>query len=153
MLARLFPQRLDADYRGSRFAPWLLALVVTVKSLQSVVSIFAGHYVAMSADGIPLDAYTPASAQTVVALFALLGIARLPFYALGVLALVRYRSAIPLMLALFALEYVGRSLALLYLPIARTGTAGGLVVNRVLFALMLIGLVLSLRRRRDVPAT
>lgn len=153
MLAQLVPQRLDADYRGSRFAPWLLALVVTVKSLQSVVSIFAGHDVAMGADGIPLDTYTPAGAQTVVALFALLGIGRLPFYALCVLALVRYRSAVPLMFALFALEYVARSLALLYLPIARTGTAGGLVVNRVLFALMLIGLVLSLRRRGDAPPT
>ena len=101
MLAQLFPQRLDADYRGSRFAPWLLALVVIVKSLQSLVSIFAGHFVAMGADGIPLDTYTPAGAQTVVALFALLGIGRLPFYALCVLALARYRSAIPLMLAFF----------------------------------------------------
>jgi hypothetical protein len=149
MLAQLLPQRLDAEYRGSRIALWLLALIVTVKTLQSVVSIFAGHFAATFPDGLPLDTYSPAGAQAVVALFALLGIARLPFYTLCVLAIVRYRSAIPLMLALFSMEYVARSLALVFLPVERTGTAGGLVVNRVLFVLMLIGLAMSLWRRRD----
>ena len=153
MLGQLLPSRLDNAYHGSRIAPWLLGLVVTIKLLQSVMSIFRGAYVAVSADGIPLDAYTPAGAQTVVAMFALLGLARIPFYALCALALAKYRSAIPLMLALFALDYVARSLALYYLPIERTGTAGGLVVNQVLFAIMLIALVLSLWRRSDaVPA-
>lgn len=151
MPGQFLPPRLDNSYHGSRLAPWLLGLVVTVKLLQSLVSIFLGRSVAMSADGIPLDAYTPAGAQTVVALFALLGIARLPFYALCLLVLARYRSAIPLMLALLALEYMARSLALYFVPIARTGTAGGLVVNRVLFAMMIVGLALSLWRRRDAP--
>ena len=147
MFDRLLPARLDNAYFGSRIAPWLLGVVLTIKLLQSVVSIFLGASVASSADGIPLDTYAPAAAQTVIAMFALLGVARMPFYALCALALARYRSAVPLMLALFALDYVVRSLVLYYLPIARTGTAGGLVVNQVLFALMVVGLVLSLRRR------
>lgn len=147
MLGQLLPARLDNAYHGSRIAPWLLGVVLTIKLLQSVVSIFAGASVASSADGIPLDTYAPAAAQTVVAMFALLGVTRLPFYALCALALARYRNAVPLMLALFSLDYVVRSLVLYYLPIERTGTAGGLVVNQVLFALMVIGLGLSLRRR------
>lgn len=147
MFADLIPQRFDADYRGSRIAPWLLGVVITVKILQSVMSIFNGHDIAMTADGVPLDTYGAAGAQAVVSLFALLGVARLPFYALCVLALARYRSAIPLMLALLALEYLARSLALVFLPIVRTGTAGGLIVNRVLFGVMLVGLILSLWRR------
>lgn len=149
MPGQLLPQRLDNAYHGSRVAPWLLGIVLTIKLLQSLVSIFLGASVASSADGIPLDTYTPAAAQTVIAMFALLGIARFPFYALCVLALARYRSAIPLMLALFSLDYVVRSLVLLYVPIERTGQAGGLVVNQVLFALMVVGFVLSLRRRLD----
>ena len=149
MLGQLLPPRLDNTYVGSRLAPWFLGVVLAVKVAQSLVSIFMGHYVAMSADGIPLDTYTPAGARAVVALFALLGVARMPFFALCALALARYRSAVPLMLALFALEYLGRSLALVFIPIERTGTAGGLVVNRALFALMIVGLALSLRRRRD----
>ena len=149
MLGQLLPPRLDNSYQGSRIAPWLLGVVVTIKLLQSVVSILLGASVASSADGIPLDTYTPAAAQTVIAMFALLGVVRLPFYALCVLALAKYRSAVPLMLALFSLDYVARSLVLYFVPIERTGTAGGLVVNQVLFALMVVGLVLSLRRRRD----
>lgn len=147
MLGQLLPARFDNAYLGSRIAPWLLGLVVTVKLLQGVVSIFLGASVASSADGIPLDTYTPAAMQTIVAMFALLGAARLPFYAICALALAKYRSAIPLMLGLFVLDYVVRTLVLYYRPIERTGTAGGLVVNQVLFALMVIGLVLSLRRR------
>lgn len=147
MLSQLLPPRLDNDYHGSRIAPWLLGLVLTVKFLQSMMSIFRGAYVASSADGIPLDTYAPAAAQTFVAMFALLGSARLPFYALGALVLAKYRSAVPLLLALFSLDYVARSLVLYYLPIERTSDTGGLVVNQVLFALMVVGLVLSLRRR------
>jgi hypothetical protein len=149
MLALLLPPRLDNAYHGSRIAPWLMGLVLLVKSLQSVMSIFAGATVAANADGVPLDSYGPAAAQTVIALFALLGAARLPFYALCVLALARYRSAIPLMLSLFALDYVVRTLSLYYLPIERTANTGGLVVNQVLFVVMLVALVLSLRRRGD----
>jgi len=149
MFGPLLPARLDNSYRGSRVATWLLGVILTVKVLQSIMSIFRGAYVASSADGIPFDTYTPAGAQTVVAMLALLGAARLPFYALCALALAKYRSAIPLMLALFSLDYVVRTLVLYFLPIARTGTAGGLVVNQVLFALMVVGLVLSLRRSGD----
>lgn len=147
MLGQLLPARFDNAYLGSRIAPWLLGVVLTIKLLQSVVSIFIGASVASSADGIPLDTYGPAAAQTVIALFALLGAARLPFYALCALVLARYRSAVPLMLALFSADYVLRTSLLYFVPIERTGTAGGLVVNQVLFALMVVGLVLSLRRR------
>lgn len=108
------------SYRGSRIAPWLLGVVVTIKLLQSVVSIFLGASVASSADGIPLDTYSPAGAQTVI--------------------------------ALFSLDYVARSLVLYFVPIERTGAAGGLVVNQVLFALMVVGLVLSLRRGSDTQS-
>ncbi|MFA6166929.1 MAG: hypothetical protein WC700_09950 [Gemmatimonadaceae bacterium] len=149
MLGQLLPPRLDNAYRGSRIASWLLGLVLTVKFLQSMMTIFRGAFVASSADGIPLDTYAPAAAQTFIAMFALLGSARLPFYALCALALAKYRSAIPLMFALFSLDYVARSLVLYYLPIERTGPAGGLVVNQALFALMIIGLALSLRRLGD----
>lgn len=152
MLGQLLPPRLDNSYHGSRVAPWLLGLVVTIKLLQSVMSVFLGATVASTADGVPLDSYTPAAAQTVIAMFALLGSARLPFYALCLLVLAKYRSAIPLMLALFSLDYVTRSLVLYYLPIERTGATGGLVVNQVLFAVMLVALVLSLRRRHVAAA-
>jgi hypothetical protein len=149
MLAQLFPRALDADYRGSRSALWVFGFVVTIKSLQSLMSLFNGHAILMTADGIPVDTYAPVAAQTVIALFALIGAARLPFYALCALALARYRSAVPLLFTLMIADYLVRSAALFYLPVERTGSAGGLIVNRVLFAVMLVGLWLSLRTRRS----
>ena len=66
MLNRLLPRQVDNTYRGYKLALWLFALVVLVKVAMSVNSIFNGHTVASSADGIPLDTFTPAGAQAVV---------------------------------------------------------------------------------------
>ena len=144
MLDKFLPQRIDNAYSGHRLALWLFALVVSVKILQTLLAIFDGHSVVVSADGIPLDALTPASAQTVVAVWALSGLYRLIIYLLCVLVLVRYRSGIPFMYALLALEFLAAQLILHFIPLVRTGTPAGPFVNRILFALMIVGLVLSL---------
>ena len=149
MLAQLFPERIDNDYRGHGLAPWLFALVVLVQAGQGLMSIFNGYYAASSPDAIPLDKYAPAAAQTVVSLFALLGLLRLIICFLGALALIRYRAMIPLMFALLSLEYLSRRLILHFLPIVRTGTPPGSVVNLVLLAVMIVGLALSLRSPRN----
>ena len=66
MFQQLFPQRVDNTYRGCKLALWLFALVVLMKVLMSLNSIFINSVVASSADGIPLDTFTSAAAQTVV---------------------------------------------------------------------------------------
>jgi hypothetical protein len=113
----------------------------------SVNSIFNGSDVASSADGIPLHTYTSAAAQTIVSLFALLGLSHLMICIVGIFALVRYRSMVPLMFALLLLEHLSRRLILKFLPIVRTGTPPGLYVNLALLAVMIVGLALSLRGR------
>jgi hypothetical protein len=120
---------------------------VGVRVCQSVLVIFNGYSTARGADGIPLDTYTPAAAQTVVALFAQGALSRLIISLLCVLALVRYRSAIPSMFVLLILNYLASQLILQFVPLAREGTPPALIVNLVMFALMIIGLVLSLRSR------
>ncbi len=147
MLDKFLPQRIDNAYSGHRLAVWLFALVVSVKILQTLLAIFVGHSVVVSADGIPLDAYTPAGAQTVVAVWALSGLYRLIICLLCVLVLVRYRSGIPFMFALLALEFLAAQLILHFIPLVRTGTPPAPFVNRILFALMIVGLVLSLWNR------
>jgi hypothetical protein len=152
MISHLLPHHIDNTYRGHKLALWLFVLVLSVKTFQSLFVIFNGYSVAGSADGIPLDTFTPAAAQTVVALFVLLGVLRLIMSLLCVLALVRYRSAIPFMFALLALEYLARQLVLHFVPIVRTGTVPGPVVNLVLFSLTIVGLALSLWKRGN-PVT
>jgi hypothetical protein len=63
---RLLPERLDNMYRGHKLALWLFGLVVAIKSAQSLTIIFHGYATARDADGIPLDAYPPATARTLL---------------------------------------------------------------------------------------
>jgi len=152
MFDQLLPRHIDNTYRGPKLALWMFGLVVLMKVGMSLVSIFNGYQTASTADAIALDTFTPAGAQAVVSLFALLGLAQLMLCLLGILALVRYRAMVPLMLLLLLLEFLGRRLILLFLPVVRTGTPPGLIMNLVLVALMLAGLALSLRRRGGVAA-
>jgi hypothetical protein len=143
----LLPRQVDNDYRGHKAALWVLALLLLMKVSMSVNSIFNGRLVASSADGIPLDTFTAAGAQTVVSLFAILGLSQLTICLLGILVLVRYRALLPFLFSLLLLEYVGRRLIFHYLPVPRTGTPPGYTINLILLALMVVGLVLSLRNR------
>ena len=147
MFDKLFPQPIDNTYRGYKVALWLFGLVVGVMITQSLVVIFNAHSTVVNADGIPLDTYTPAAAQTVVALFLLRALSRLIISLLCVLVLVRYRSAIPFMFALLLLNYLAGQLIFQFVPVVRTGTPPGPIVNLIMFALMIIGLALSLRSR------
>ena len=147
MFEKLLPQTIDNTYRGQKAAIWLFGLVVSVKTLQMLLVIFNGDSTVRDADGIPLGTYPPDAVQTILAILALMGLARLITYLLFVLVLVRYRSLITFMFGVLVLEYVGRELILYFLPIIRTGTPISPIMNHVLFALTIIGLALSLPRR------
>lgn len=147
MFDRLLPRRLDNEYRGSRVALWLFGLVVAMRSAQSLGIIFNGYQTARGADGIPLDSFTPAAAQTVVGVFAQGSLWRLFFCVLCGLVLFRYRNAVPLMFALLAFHYLTSLVILALVPIPRVGTPIGPLMNLMLFAIVLVGLGLSLWRR------
>ena len=152
MLSRFLPRQVDNTYRGYKLALWLLGLVVLMKVAMSVNSIFNGRKVAMSADGIPLDTFTPAGAQAVVSLFAAWGLGQLMLCLLCIVVLARYRALVPFMFALLLLEQLGRRLIFLVMPIVRTGTSPGFFVNLALLALMVVGLALSLRSHESPSA-
>jgi hypothetical protein len=147
MLERLLPRTIDNTYRGHLAALWLFGLVLAVKITQSVLVIFNGYATARDADGIPVDTFRPDAAQTAVALFAQGSLWRLTTCLLGVLVLVRYRSAVPFMFALLLLNYLAGQLIFHFVPVARTGTPPGPIANLIMFALMVLGLALSLRNR------
>ena len=147
MLGDLLPRRMDNEYRGHKLALWLFGLVIAMKSAQSLAIIFNGYPTARDADGIPLDSFTPAGAQTVVAVFAQGSLWRLFFCLLCVLVLLRYRSAVPLMFGLLALNYLAAQLVSIFVPLPRVGAPVGPLVNLILFVVMLVGLGFSLWRR------
>lgn len=144
MFNQLLPRHLDNTYRGYKLALWLFAPLVLMKAGIGANAIFNGYMVAGSADGIPLDTFTPAGARTVVSLFAIWGLSQLMICFLCILVLVRYRALIPFMFALLLLEHLSRKLILHFIPVVTTGTPPGYVVNLVLLSLMIVGLALSL---------
>ena len=152
MFDTVLPQRIDNAYRGHKLALWLFGFVVGVRILQSLLVIVNGYATARDADGIPVDTFTTEAAQAVVALFAQGSLWRLTFGVLCVLVLVRYRSAIPLMFVLLALNYIASQLILQFVPLARVGTPPGPIVNLILFAVTLVGLTLSVWRRGNLDA-
>jgi hypothetical protein len=147
MVKRFFPQPIDNKYSGSKFALWLLGLIVFIHITQSVMIIVNGHSIAQSADGIPLDTYPAAAAQTILAIFAIAALRRLIISLICGVVLFRYRSAVPLMFVVLGLNYLGGQVILEFIPMVRVGTPPGVVVNLLMFAMTIVGLALSLWRR------
>ncbi len=144
MLDRILPRSVDNLYRGHKLALGIFAVLVALKVVMGVNSVFNAYSVASSADGIPLVTFPSDAAQTVVTLFSLVGLSHLMIGLLGVLVLVRYRSAIPFMFALILIVHLTGELVLQVMPIATTGTPPGAAINLALFALESTGLGLSL---------
>ena len=149
MFERLLPKCLDNEYRGRALALWLFGLVVLMKSIQSLSIILAGNRTAMGADGIPLDTFPPTAAQAVLAVFAQHSLWRLSYCLLCLLALFRYRSAVPLMFALLVANYIGGQIIFHFVQLPRVGTPPGPAINLVLFCLMIVGLVLIAQASAD----
>jgi hypothetical protein len=150
ILERLLPQRIDNTYQGSKIALWILGLMVAVRTMQSVMILVNGASIAQSADGIPLDTYPAAAAQTIVALFAMSAVNRLVISLICVVVLVRYRRAVPLMFVLLLVTYSAGQLVGSVFPLVRVGRPPAVVMNLTLLGLTILGLVLSLWKRRTV---
>jgi hypothetical protein len=151
MLNRILPERIDNHYRGHKFALWLFYPITFVNVAIALVAIFARDGGAQSADGVPLDTFGSGGAETVVAVLALLGLAKLLVGLLSVLALFRYRAMIPLMYVLILVDYLGHKGIGLMKPIVHIGTPAGSYVSVVLIALSIIGLLLSLLGKGYLP--
>ena len=147
MFDHIFPQRIDNNYRGHKVALWIFGLIIALKILMSLNTIFNGYSVLSSADGVPIDTFPAAASQIMVSLGAIWGYAHLVLCFLLIVVLIRYRSAVPLMFTLLLVEQVGRRLILYTMPIATGGTAPGFYVNIVLIAMIFLGLALSLLHR------
>lgn len=162
MFRRLFPKQIDNNYRGYRFAIWLLVLLLLFKTSISVNAVgwnplMTSGAVLQAADRIPLDTFGTNAADTAILLFAVWGVTHLVLNVLGFVAVVRYRAMIPLIYLLMVIDHIGRKGASDTFPIVRTpliGTDVDVPVNLIIIALLLIGFGMSLMvpRRREGTA-
>jgi hypothetical protein len=145
MLSRIFPKQFDNHFRGNQLALWIFALITFMHTAISISSIFRPDGGAQSADGIPLDTFSPAAAQAVIGVGGLLDVAILLLCVFFILALIRYRSMIPLMYVVLVTQWVARKGVARIKPIPRMpGTATGFYVSLGIFALTVIGMILAL---------
>jgi hypothetical protein len=151
---RLFPTQVDNRFDGHRAALWLLGLLVALKLAMSANSILNTASVASGADGLPLDSFGPAAAQTVLMLFALLSLGQLTLALIALTILVRYRRMVPFMYLVLLGEQLARRFIVQSYAVARTeSTPIGWYVNVGLLLLLTLGLVLSLMPTRPRDAT
>jgi hypothetical protein len=137
------PRSIDNSYRGQYLALWLFWIVVVIRAAQGVSLIVNGYTIVKDADGIPLETFPAAASQSIVGMFVISGGARIVLSALGVFTFIRYRSAIPLMFAILALDQIAKELLLQLYPLYRIGNPIGPIVNLILLFLTIIGFTLS----------
>jgi hypothetical protein len=158
MLTRIFPRQADNDYRGWRLGLWLMLPAVLLRAVEGVNSILRTHDVAVTADGIPLDTYPQAAADTAMTLFALNGLSLVLLALIGTVVLLRYRALIPFAYLLMLIDALGGKAIVMLHPIVRGGAtkvggiSAGAIVNYTLLALLVIGFALSLVPRKSASA-
>lgn len=132
------------DYEGSPLAFYFLILIAVVSTVRSLIHILALDGGAHSIAGLAID--LPGGAN-IVAIFAQWGASQLILALFLWLAILRYRSLTPLMLAVVLLEQLLRLGAGLLKPLELAAPPPGAIGTWVLLPLSLIALVLSLRPR------
>jgi hypothetical protein len=147
MLTRLFPARLDNDYRGYRLALWLFVPIACMKFGIGVLHIASADGGAQSIATMPLDSYSAGAAQNIIGVFARMGLEQLLLGILSIVVLLRYRAMLPLMYAIsvthdLAIEAIAR-----FKPLSLAGTSGARAPALVLLVLSMAGLILSLTGR------
>jgi hypothetical protein len=147
----LLPRTIDNRYRGQKAALWILGVLALARVAMGFNVIFNGRTVAMQADGIPLDAYPTAAAQTILAMFAVWALDQLVLALASLLVLVRYRSFVPFTFLVLASEQLLRRVVLHFIPPVRSGEPPAFAINLVLLIVTLAGFGLSLWNRKDEP--
>lgn len=151
MIEKLFPKTVDNQYRGMSIAKWTLFLITAKAFLAAFIHMFAADGGAQSIASISLDQFTTGGANTVITIFALWGLEQFVIGVISLIVLWRYQALIPVMWLAFAIEYTMRFAIPLFTPgIVSTSIPPGVVMDKILFPLALVMLVLSLKEKRNV---
>lgn len=159
MLSRIFPRQIDNSYRGHWLAIWILVLAAGMKGAQAVTALIEPLYVATGPDAIPIDRYGADAQATFIGIFSLLAMYVLVVPLLSALAVVRYRTMIPLMYLLLLATQLGNVIMRGVHPFPRlanpeagfAGSSFSLYMNLLVLAVTAIGLALSLKQKAEIP--
>lgn len=134
----ILPPQLDNRFPGHRFVVGVFWILTALTLGRSLFHMFSSDGGAQSVAHIPLNTFSTPAAQAVIFVFALWGLSQLLMGIVYVIALIRYRSLIPLLLVLMAVEYSGRILIHTYRFLDTTATPPGAYADRLTVPLALI---------------
>jgi hypothetical protein len=155
MLRLLFPAVLDNRYRGQWlalvfFVPVLLLKLMMGFNVAGFNPVVEVRDILQDVDGIPLDTYSTDAVTDLVFFANAWGLSLFTVCLVSVIALIRYRSMIPIAILLLTVEQVGRkamSIAESGLGIGSDMSAGNSINWALSIALLLALLLASIRRR------
>jgi len=152
VLSRLFPDQIDNQYRGLFAALLLLFAYLLVKAFACVNAIglnplWTSRAVLEGVEAVPLQGFDPIEANATLLLFAWWGVAGLAPTLLGLLAIARYRSMIPLIYLLMLASKGGE--VLVAEDAAIVGMLGaGAPAPFIVLGVLMTGFILSLVHRK-----
>ena len=137
----LLPAQIDNVIRGTKIPFYLFALYALVSTVRSCIHLLSPDGGAGSIAGLDLSV---AGADGIIFAFALWGSSQLLFALIQLFAVIRYRSLIPFMWLMLALEVLLRELVGAMKPVTFAHTPPGAIGNQIILPLAVLMVVWSL---------
>ncbi len=137
----LLPAQIDNTIRGTKIPFYIFTLYAIVSTVRSCIHLLSSDGGAGTIAGMDLSV---AGADGIIFAFALWGSSQLLFAMIQLLAVIRYRSLIPFMWLMLALEILLRELVGKMKPVTFAHTPPGAVGNQIILPLAVVMVVWSL---------
>tara|TARA_B100000683_G_scaffold272385_1_gene315475 strand:- start:4160 stop:4720 length:561 start_codon:yes stop_codon:yes gene_type:complete len=141
----LFPESANNEFKGHKLAIWLLYFYIFKSFFAGLVHMLASDGGAQSIGSVSLDSFTQGGADSVVTMFGLWGMEHFVIGLIALVLLLRYKSLIPLIWGIYAVEYTGRALSHTFTPgLVTDHTPPGVMVDNILVPLSIMILIFSI---------
>ena len=137
----LLPAQIDNTIRGTEIPFYIFTLYAIVSTVRSCIHLLSSDGGAGTIAGMDLSV---AGADGIIFAFALWGSSQLLFAMIQLLAVIRYRSLIPFMWLMLALEILLRELVGKMKPVTFAHTPPGAIGNQIILPLAVVMVVWSL---------
>ncbi len=137
----LLPAQIDNTIRGTKIPFYIFTLYAIVSTVRSCIHLLSSDGGAGTIAGMDLSV---AGADGIIFAFALWGSSQLLFAMIQMLAVIRYRSLIPFMWLMLALEILLRELVGKMKPVTFAHTPPGAIGNQIILPLAVVMVVWSL---------
>lgn len=147
VLEKILPKTVTNEYRGSKMALYVLAVIAALSITRSFIHILSPDGGAHSIAGIDIAV---AGGATIVGMFAQWGLEQLLMAFVQLIVLVRYKSLVPLMYVFVFVEYAGREAVGLWKPLGThhaPGVVGDYIMIPLSVAMFFLAVRSSMRRR------